>query len=83
MHFSIQRVQSDNWIGFTVYEVQDLLSEYSIKYRPTMPASPHLNGKVERAQQTVLKEFFAVREAVSPLSEELHDQLACWQHYYN
>ena len=42
-----------------------------------------MNGKVERAQQTVLKEFFAIRGTVSGLSEELHDQLACWQHYYN
>lgn len=83
MHFPIQRLQSDNGAEFTAYEVQDLLSEYSIKYRPIRPASPHLNGKVERAQQTVLKEFFAIREAVSSLSEELHDQLACWQHYYN
>ncbi|HMK59688.1 MAG TPA: IS481 family transposase [Dissulfurispiraceae bacterium] len=83
MHFSIQRIQSDNGAEFTAYEVQDLLGEYSIKYRPIRPASPHLNGKVERAQQTVLKEFFAIREIVSPLSEELHDQLASWQHYYN
>ena len=83
MHFPIQRLQSDNGAEFTAYEVQDLLSEYSIKYRPIRPASPHLNGKVDRAQQTVLQEFFAVRKIGSRLSENLHDDLACWQHYYN
>lgn len=83
MHFPIQRLQSDNGKEFTAYEVQDLLSEYSIMYRPIRPASPHLNGKVERAQQTVLKEFFALRDIGSCLSDELHDELSCWQHYYN
>jgi len=82
MHFPIQRLQSDNGKEFTAYLVQDLLQDYSIKYRPIRPASPHLNGKVERAQQTVLCEFFAVRDPA--LSHTvLEDDLAYWQHYYN
>lgn len=83
MLFPIQRIQSDLGKEFTAYTVQDLLSQYSIKYRPIRPASPHLNGKVERAQQTVLSEFFAVRDERSCSSKSLHDDLACWQHYYN
>ena len=33
--------------------------EYGIKFRPLKPASPHLNGKVERSQRTDLEEFYA------------------------
>ncbi len=33
--------------------------KYSIKFRPVKPGSPHLNGKVERSQQTDLREFYA------------------------
>ncbi|HWR59157.1 MAG TPA: IS481 family transposase [Thermodesulfovibrionales bacterium] len=82
MHFPIQRLQSDNGKEFTAYSIQDLLRDYSIKYRPIRPASPYLNGKVERAQQTVLCEFFAVRDPSQSLAV-LEDDLACWQHYYN
>lgn len=31
---------------------QEELHEYFIKFRPIKPRSPHLNGKVERTQQT-------------------------------
>lgn len=82
MHFPIQRLQTDLGKEFTAYSVQDLLKQYSIKYRPIRPASPHLNGKVERAQQTVLMEFFAVKDSGLSL-EDLDDELAYWQHYYN
>ncbi len=41
MHFPIQRLQSDNGAEFTAYEVQDLLSEYSIKYRRIRLTAPH------------------------------------------
>lgn len=82
MHFPIQRLQTDSGSEFTAYSIQELLGEYSIKYRPIRPASPHLNGKVERAQQTVLREFFALKGAGLSLAE-LDDELAYWQHYYN
>lgn len=58
MPFPIQRVQTDRGREFTAYKVQDLLWDWGIKYRPTWPASPHLNSKVERAQKTVLTEFY-------------------------
>jgi len=47
--------------------------EYGIKFRPNKPESPHLNGKVERSQNTDETEFYAT---VDITSENLHDQLA-------
>jgi len=40
------------------------------------------NGKVERAQQTVLREFFALQNRKLSI-KELDEELAYWQHYYN
>lgn len=37
-----------------------------IKHRPMRPASPHLNGTVERAQKAVLDEFSATTAPDSP-----------------
>ena len=82
MPFPIQRLQTDNGKEFTAYSVQDFLKAYSIKFRPIRPWSPHLNGKVERAQQTVLQEFFALQDRKLNIGK-LDEELAYWQHYYN
>lgn len=86
MPFPIQRIQTDRGTEFTAYKVQDRLLEWGIKFRPVRPASPHLNGKVERAQRIDLDEFYSVID-MSNLSdrnlEELDLPLAEWQHYYN
>jgi hypothetical protein len=42
--------------------------------------SPHLNGKVERAQRTDLEEFYAITDLQD---SHLRDQLGEWQQYYN
>lgn len=52
----------------------------TIKFRPIRPASPHLNGKVERSHQTDLAEFYATADLKAP---DLAEQLAYWQHAYN
>lgn len=57
MPFPIQRIQTDRGNEFFAYKVQELLMEWGIKFRPNKPASPHLNGKVERSQKTDLAEF--------------------------
>lgn len=44
------------------------------------PASPHLNGKVERSQKTDKTAFYAT---VDLSSKNLDSLLAEWQHYYN
>ncbi|MBN1695135.1 transposase [candidate division WOR-3 bacterium] len=56
------------------------LQEYCIKFRPIRPGQPHLNGKVERAQQTDLMEFWAL---IDFPEDHLSDRLSEYQHYYN
>lgn len=43
-------------------EFQQALRENCIKFRPIRPRTPHLNGKVERAQQTDKIEFWATAD---------------------
>jgi transposase InsO family protein len=62
------------------HKVQYRLMDLKIKYRPTKPRSPHLNGQVERTQRTDLEEFYDLVDLKSP---ELTEQLQQWQDYYN
>ncbi len=78
--FPIQRIQTDRGSEFFALKVQRKLKEYCIKFRPNKPASPHLNGKVERSQKTDKTEFYPT---VDLQSNGLDDLLAEWQHYYN
>ena len=55
--------------------------KYSIKFSLVKPASPHLNGKVERSQQTDLREFYATVDLSN--FEKLKNQLKEWQFSYN
>ncbi len=80
MPFPIQRIQTDRGGEFFALKVQKRLLEYHIKFRPTRPSAPHLNGKVERAQKTDLNEFYAT---VDLKSSDLADRLQEWQHFYN
>jgi transposase InsO family protein len=80
MPFPVQRVQTDRGMEFFAEKVQLRLMEYSIKFRPNKPGSPHLNGKVERSQKTDLEEFYPT---VNLNSDNLENLLAEWQHYYN
>ena len=79
--FPIQRIQSDRGREFFAYKVQEKLMLYCIKFRPVKPASPHLNGKVERSQKTDLEEFYA--KANLEDFESLKDELKAWQFFYN
>jgi hypothetical protein len=40
--------------------------DWGIKFRPVKPRTPHLNGKVERVQRTVLCEFYAMADFDDP-----------------
>ena len=80
MPFPIQRFQTDRGRVFFAVKVQERLKEYGIKFRPNKPASPHLNGKVERSQKTDKAEFYAT---VDLSADDLKELLAEWQHYYN
>ncbi|RDD34628.1 transposase [Wolbachia endosymbiont of Cylisticus convexus] len=57
-----------------------MLREWKIKFRPIKPFSPHLNGKVERAQRTDLDEFYS---SVNIKDPELQIKLRGWEEYYN
>src|SRR3954453_14911379 len=78
--FPIQRIQTDRAREFFAYAFQEKLMEYGIKFRPLKPASPHLNGKVERSQRTDLEEFYAT---VNLCAEDLAERLDDWQSHYN
>lgn len=80
MPFPVQRVQTDRGREFFAESVQQWLMDHCIKFRPIKPASPHLNGKVERSQKTDREEFWATADLNSP---DLELRVAEWQHYYN
>jgi transposase InsO family protein len=80
MPFPIQAIQTDRGREFFAYCFQEKLMEYGIKFRPVRPASPHLNGKVERSQRTDLEEFYSTADLRSP---DLSAQLQSWQDHYN
>ncbi len=80
MPFLIQRFQTDWGKEFFAVKVQERLKEYGIKFRPNKPASPHLNGKVDRSQKTDKAEFYTT---VALSTDDLEERLAEWQHNYN
>lgn len=80
--FPIQRIQTDRGGEFFGHNFQLKLMEYAIKFRPIKPASPHLNGKVERSQKTDLEEFWATVDP-KDLNLDLSTMLGEWQDYYN
>ena len=80
MPFPIQRIQTDRGREFFAVKVQEMMKRYGIKFRPNKPASPHLNGKVERSQKTDKIEFYST---VDLSLADLDLLLAEWQHYYN
>jgi transposase InsO family protein len=79
--FPIQRIQTDRGREFFAEKVQLKMMEYCIKFRPIKPASPHLNGKVERSQKTDLEEFYALVDLSD--FEKLREELGYWQFFYN
>ena len=78
--FPIQRIQTDRGGEFFGTAFQDALRRYCIKFRPTRPRSPHLNGKVERSQQTDWVEFYSTMDLKDPA---LANRLEEWQFFYN
>jgi len=80
MPFPIQHVQTDRGTEFFAERVQRHLKSEFIKFRPTPPRSPHLNGKVERSQSTDRAEFWSQHE---PTEADLEARLEEWQFDYN
>ena len=70
--FPLQRLQTYNGTEFLAYKVRDYLLDQRIKQRPIPSRTPHLNGKVRRAQKTVLDEFYATNTLGRPtLADDL------------
>lgn len=80
--FTVQRIQCDNGPEFYNDNFQYELMEHRIKFRPIPPASPHLNGKVERGQKTDKEEFYKTLD-LKDKSLNLRAELAKWEHFYN
>lgn len=78
--FAVQRMQSDRSTEFFAEAVHRRLMAWSVKFRPIPPRSPHLNGKVERTQRTVLEEFWSTLDSRAP---DVADQVCQWVHHYN
>jgi transposase InsO family protein len=87
--FAIARVQTDRGSEFISHKFIGTLRRIRVKLHPNRPAAPHLNGKVERSQQTDLVEFYALAIAGKGKKchvlclEGLSDRLAAWQGFYN
>src|SRR3954462_1142850 len=80
MPFPVQRVQTDRGGEVFAHEGQGVLRERRIKFRPTRPRAPHLNGKVERVRRTALEEFWST---VDPKAPDLATRLEEWRTFYN
>jgi transposase InsO family protein len=80
--FPLQRIQTDRGSEFLGEGFQNALRQAKIKLRPTPPRSPHLNGKVERSQQTDRVEFWATVDTSLP-AEDLAPLLVDWERHYN
>ena len=80
--FPIQRIQTDWGTEFFNYDFQYELHEHFIKFRPIKPKSPHLNGKVERTQQTDKVEFWQHIDLDQP-NEVISNLALQWQDFYN
>jgi transposase InsO family protein len=80
MPFPVQRVQTDRGGEFFGEAFQDALQRNAVKFRPNRPRSPHLNGKVERSQQTDLREFWPT---IDLSDKELTLRIEEWQFFYN
>ncbi|MEX2161981.1 MAG: IS481 family transposase [Anaerolineales bacterium] len=76
----VQVLQTDRGAEFMAMKVQQRLQDLHIKFRPTRPRSPQLNGKVERAQRTIKEEFYSWVDMDSP---DLAGELGSWLIYYN
>jgi hypothetical protein len=66
-----ERIQTDRGLEFFAEAVQRRLMEWGIKFRPTKPRSPHLNGKVD--SQAWLADGCAVSLIIRP-----PDCASCW-----
>lgn len=80
--FPIQRIQTDWGTEFFNDSFQEELMVHFIKFRPIKPRTPHLNGKVERSQQTDKAEFYSLLN-LKDIPPDLNKLLLEWEYFYN
>jgi transposase InsO family protein len=79
---TIERWQTDNaWIYTKNTAFQRLLTEHGIRHRTIPPRTPKRNGKVERYQQTLKREWGLGQRYRS--SDARAAALPHWLHHYN
>jgi transposase InsO family protein len=81
--FQVQTIQTDNGAEFQSafhWHIQDL----GIRHRYIKPATPRLNGKVERSHRIDAEEFYRLLDGVVIDDTQLfNDKLAEWENFYN
>ena len=75
----MQRIQSDWGTEFFNDAFQEELIHH---YRPIKPRTPHLNGKIERSQQTDKAEFYSFLD-LKDKNLNLELLLTEWEYFYN
>ncbi len=81
--FQVQTIQTGNGAEFQPafhWHMQDL----GIRHRYIKPATPRLNGKVERSHRIDAEEFYRLPDGVMIEDTKLfNDKLAEWENFYN
>jgi transposase InsO family protein/transposase-like protein len=81
--FAVQTIQTDNGAEFQSafhWHIQDL----GIRHRYIKPATPRLNGKVERSHRIDAEEFYRLLDGVVIDDTKLfNDKLTEWENFYN
>jgi transposase InsO family protein len=77
----IQRILTDNGSGYRSHAFRDLLADHGIRHIRTRPYTPRTNGKVERYQQTLQREWTYAMEYAS--SHHRAKALSGWLRWYN
>jgi transposase InsO family protein len=81
--FKIERVQTDNGSEFQTQFHLHLLDQ-GIEHHYIRPATPRLNGKVERSHRIDAEEFYRLLDGVIIDDTKLfNDKLQEWEDYYN
>lgn len=78
---TIQTVMTDNGSGYRARLYHDTLESVGIRHIYTRSYRPQTNGKVERFQQTLNREWAAARLWTS--NQQRQDDLDHWLHQYN
>jgi transposase InsO family protein len=81
--FQVQTIQTDNGAEFQSSFHWHLLDR-GIQHRYIKPATPRLNGNVERSHRIAAEEFYRLLDGVVIDDTQLfNDKLAEWENFYN